>query len=108
MASRKHKHSRNRYREMESFMTKVLIGDGLLFFLYMFAAGQVGGWAIIKGITAVLTILVSVLGLAWLYLTQEFSRRRSLWMVTACISILACMLVSLCLGYPAPPVVAVA
>lgn len=99
--------SRNRYREMESIMMKVLIGDGLIFFLYMFAASRVGPWSVIKVIAAVLTILISVLCLVWLYLTQEFTRRRSLWMVTACVSILACILVSLCLGYPCPPVVAV-
>lgn len=105
MASRNR--SRNRYRQMESMMTKVLIGDGLLFFLYMYSASRVGAWSFVKGLCAVLAILISVLGIGWLYLTKEFSRRRSLWMVTACISILACMLVSLCLGYPCPPVVAV-
>lgn len=103
MASR----SRNRYRELESIMMKVLIGDGLIFFLYMFAASRVGVWSAVKVICAVLSILVSVLCLVWLYLTKEFTRRRSLWMVTASVSILACMLVSLCLGYPCPPVVAV-
>ena len=105
MASRKR--SRNRYREMESMMMKILIGDGLIFFLYMFAASREGVWPVIKIICAVLAILVSVLCLVWLYLTQEFTRRRSLWMVTACVSILACMLVSLFLGYPCPPVIAV-
>ena len=60
----------------------------------------------IKVICAVVTILVSILCLVWLYLTKEFTRRRSLWMVTACVSILACILVSLCLGYPCPPAVA--
>lgn len=105
MASRKR--SRNRYRELESIMMKVLIGDGLLFILYMFAASRVGPWSVIKVICAVLTILVSALCLVWLYLTREFTRRRSLWMVTTCVSILACVLVSLCLGYPCPPVVAV-
>lgn len=99
--------NRNRYREMESIMMKVLVGDGVFFLLYMFASSRVGGWAVIKGIAAVVTILISLLGLVWLYLTREFTRRRSLWMVTACISILACVLVSLCLGYPCPPVVAV-
>ena len=107
MASRNRKHSRNRYHEMESIMAKVLIGDALKFILYMYAANRIGGWVVVKGITAVLTILVSALGLVWLYLTREFGRRRSLWMVTACISILACILVSLCLGYPCPPVIAV-
>ena len=105
MASRNR--NRNRYRELESIMMKVLIGDGLIFFLYMFAASRVGVWSVVKWLCAVLAILVSVLCLVWLYLTKEFARRRSLWMVTACVSILACMLVSLCLGYPCPPVVAV-
>ena len=99
--------SRNRYREMESLMMKILIGDGLIFFLYMFAASRVGAWSVIKVICAVLTILISVLCLVWLYLTREFTRRRSLWMVSACVSILACLLVSLCLGFPCPPAVAV-
>jgi hypothetical protein len=101
------KRGRNRYREMESIMVKVLVCDAVFFLLYMFAAGRVGGWAAIKVISAVLSILISVLGIAWLYLTRELTRRRSLWMVTACVSILACILVSLCLGYPCPPVVAV-
>lgn len=105
MASRNR--NRNRYREMESIMTKLLIGGGAAFLLYMFAASRVGGWVVIRGIAAVAAIAVSVLGIVWLYLTREFTRRRSLWMVTACISILACMLVSLFLGYPCPPVVAV-
>lgn len=105
MASRNR--SRNRYRELESMMMKILIGDGLIFFLYMFAASRVGAWSVIKVMCAVLSIVVSVLCLIWLYLTKEFTRRRSLWMVTACVSILACVLVSLCLGYPCPSVVAV-
>lgn len=105
MASRNRSH--NRYREMETIMTKVLIGDGAAFLLYMFAASRVGGWAVVKGIAAFFAIAISLLGLVWLYMTKEFTRRRSLWMVTVCISILACILVSLCLGYPCPPVVSV-
>ena len=68
MASRNRSH--NRYREMESIMTKVLIGDGLAFLLYMFAASRVGSWTVIKGIAAFLAIAISVLGLVWLYLTK--------------------------------------
>lgn len=98
--------NRSRYRKMESTMMKVLIGDGVLFFLYTFAASREGGWVTIKWICAVCAILISVLGLVWLYLTQELTRRRSLWMVTTCVAILICLLVSLCLGYPCPPVVA--
>ena len=49
-----HNRSRNRYREMESIMMKVLIGDGLIFFLYMFAASRVGVWSVIKVISVIL------------------------------------------------------
>lgn len=104
----KRTHSRNRYREMESMMTKVLIGDGLLFCLYMFAASRVGVWDVVKVVAAVLTIVITVLALAWLYITKEITRRRSLWMVTACVCLLACLIISLCLNYPCPPIVAVA
>ena len=38
-----------------------------------------------------------------LYLTGEFTRRRSLWMVTAFICIVVCIVVSLLLGYPSLP-----
>lgn len=103
MANRKR--NRNRYREMESIMMKVLIADGLLFFLYMFAASRVGFWPVVKWISAAVVGIVSLLSLGWLYLTRELTRRRSLWITTACIAILACLLVSVCLGYPCPPVV---
>lgn len=105
MADHKSRRRRNRYREMESIMTKVLIGDGLIFCLYMFAASRVGAWQVIKWIAAVFTILVTGGSIGWLYLTKELNQRRSMWMVTACVSILACLLVSLCLKYPCPPVI---
>ena len=107
MATQRKKRRRNRYREMESMMTKVLIGDGLIFFLYMFAASRSGMWATMKWVLAVVTILVSALALGWLFLTKEISKRRSMWMVTACVSILTCLFVSLCLNYPFPPVISV-
>lgn len=105
MATHKNRRRRNRYREMESMMTKVLIGDGLIFFLYMFAASRTGVWSVIKLICVIVTILITVLALGWLYLTKEIGKRRSMWMVTACICILTCLFVSLCLNYPCPPVV---
>lgn len=94
---------RNRYREMESMMMKVLIADALVFCMYMIFAGR--GLVALKVITAVMTFLISGLSLGWLFLTKEFFRRRSLWMVTASISLLACLLISLILKYPAPAIV---
>lgn len=94
---------RNRYRELESLMAKVLIGDAVVFCLYMIFAGR--GMVALKATTAVITILVSLGCVGWLFLTREFFRRRSLWMVTASVGILLCVVLSLLLKYPCPPVV---
>jgi ABC-type proline/glycine betaine transport system permease subunit len=91
---------RNRYREMESLMTKVIVGDALVFVLYLLFAGL--GLTVVKVAAAIIAILGSLLGLGWLVITGEFSRRRSLWMVTGFIAIVLCVLVSLLLGYPGP------
>ena len=91
---------RNRYREMESLMTKIILGDALVFVLYLLCAGF--GWSVLKVITAIIAIFGSLLCVGWLYLTGEFSRRRSLWMVTAFICIIICVAVSLRLNYPCP------
>ena len=91
---------RNRYREMESLMTKVIVGDALVFVLYLLFAGL--GLTVVKVAAAITAILGSLLGLGWLVITGEFSRRRSLWMVTGFIAIVLCVLVSLLLGYPGP------
>ena len=91
---------RNRYREFESLMTKIILGDALVFVLYLLCAGF--GWSVLKVITAIIAIFGSLLCVGWLYLTGEFSRRRSLWMVTAFICIIICVAVSLLLNYPCP------
>ena len=96
--------SRNRYREMENLMTKIILGDALVFILYLVCAGL--GWSVLKVITAIIAIFGSLLCVGWLHLTGEFTRRRSLWMVTAFICIVICVIWSLLLGYPAPAPVA--
>ena len=91
---------RNRYREMESKMTLILISAAVFFVLYLVCASF--GLNVLKYILAIVSILVSGACLFWLHLTGEFKRRRSLWMVTGFISIIACLLVSLILKYPYP------
>lgn len=91
---------RSRYREMESLMTKIILGEALVFVLYLVCAGL--GWTVLKVISAIIAILGSLLCLGWLIITGEFPRRRSLWMVTGFIAIVLCVLVSLLLGYPGP------
>ena len=92
--------SRNRYREMEKMMTKIILADVLVFILYLVCAAF--SWQVLKVITAIISIFGSLLCVGWLYLTGEFARRRSLWMVTAFICIVICVVFSLLLGYPAP------
>ncbi len=91
---------RNRYREMESKMTLVLISAAVFFVLYLVCASF--GLNMLKYILAIVSIIASILCLGWLYLTGEFKRRRSLWMITGFISIIACLLVSMILKYPFP------
>ena len=92
--------SRNRYREMEKLMSKIIFGDALVFVLYLACAAF--GWNVLKVITAIIAIFGSLLCVGWLYLTGEFNRRRSLWMVTAFICIVICVVVSMLLNYPCP------
>lgn len=91
---------RNRYREMEQLMTKVLIGDAAVFVLYLLFAGL--GIGFLKILTAIIAIVVSGLSLAFLYLNGEIMKRRSRWMVVGYGAVLACLLVSLVLNYPSP------
>ena len=93
---------RNRYREMENLMTKIIIADALVFVLYLVCAGR--GWDVFKVITAIISTVGSLLCLGWLYITGEFPRRRSLWMITGFIGIVVCVVFSLLLGYPCPPI----
>ena len=92
---------RNRYRELENLMTKVILGDAAVFLLYLLFSDK--ELIAMKVMTAIVAIVGSLLSLAWLLLTGEFTRRRSLWMVTGFSCIFLLMLVSLLLGYPCPP-----
>lgn len=89
-----------RYQEMERYMSYVLIGDGVVFFLYLICAGLGIGW--LKVIFAILAILVSGLCIVYLYLTQELLRVRSRWMSVGFAAVILCLLVSLLLNYPSP------
>lgn len=91
---------RNRYKEMEQLMTKILIGDAAVFVLYLLFAGL--GVTALKVIFAIIAILVSGLCLAFLYMNGEIKKRRSRWMVTGYGAIVIVLLVSLLLNYPAP------
>ena len=93
---------RNRYRALEKLMTEILLGDVLVFIHFLVFSSK--GLNVLRVITATLSILASVLSVGWLFITGELLRRRSFWMVTGFSSIFLCLIISLILKYPCPPV----
>lgn len=91
---------RNRYKQMEELLTKILLADAAIFVLYLIFAGT--GVTALKAITAIIAILVSGLSLAFLYMNGEIKKRRSRWMVAGFGAVLVCLLVSLVVHYPSP------
>ena len=89
---------RNRYKEMEKMMTAVLIADAVLFLLYLIFAGAGVAW--LKWVCGVLNILVSGAGLAFLYMSRELFKQRSLWLSTGFFAIAVCVLASMILAFP--------
>lgn len=90
----------NRYKIMERNMSLVLLADLLLFIFFLIFAGNGIVW--MKVILTIFIILVSLGSVAFLYLSNELLKRRSLWMGTAAVAILVCTLFSLILNFPAP------
>lgn len=96
---------RRRYKDIERFLTQVLLAEAAVFVLYLIFAGI--GVVAMKVITSILIIAASVACLALLYMTGEMKKARSRWLVLGFGAILVCLLVSLLLNYPSPaPVVA--
>ena len=91
---------RKRYKDIERFLTQVLLADTAAFVLYLIFAGF--GLVALKVIATVLIIVASVACLALLYMTGEMKKARSRWLVLGFGCILICLLVSLLLNYPSP------
>ena len=92
--------TRKRYKDIERFLTLVLIGDAVIFLLYMIFAGLGIGW--LKVITTILNLVASIGCLGLLYITGEMKKARSRWLVLGFAAVLVCLLVSLLLNYPSP------
>ena len=83
-------------------MTRIILGVLAAFILFLFFAWK--GIVVPKLIFGIVSMVVSALSVGWLYITGEFSHRRSLWMITTFICIIVCTLVSLIFNYPCPPI----
>ena len=91
---------RNRYKQLEQLLTRVLIADTAVFILYLIFAGF--GISAMKIVTVIIALLLSGLCLVYLYMLGEFKKARSRWLVMGFGSIILCTLVSLILNYPSP------
>ena len=93
---------RNRYREMEFQLTRILIADVIVFVLYLVFAHF--GIGFLKWLTAIVAILGSGLCGAFLYINGEWKKKRSQWMFLGFAGILLCTLVSLICKVPFGPI----
>lgn len=96
------KKSRPGFRQLEHLLTMVIAAALAMFVLMLIFAAFGINW--LKILLGLVIIAVCALGCALLIRMQEHRRRRSWWLLSAFGSILLCTLVSLLVGYPAPPV----
>ena len=94
--------NRRRYKDVERILAQILLGEVVVFILYMIFAGL--GVIALKVITSILIVIASVLCLAFLYICGEMFKRRSRWLVFGFGALLLLLLVSLLLNYPSPNV----
>lgn len=91
---------RNRFSELESKMTRILLVNTVVFVLFLIFSGF--GIIPMKVISAIVSIMVSVLCLFYLYVIGEIRKRRSLWMMVASAGLFLCTVVSLICNFPSP------
>lgn len=91
---------RNRFSELESKMTRILLVNTAVFVLFLIFSAF--GIIPMKVISAIVSILVSFLCLSYLYMSGEMRKRRSLWMLTASAGLFLCTVVSLICNFPSP------
>lgn len=94
------KRTTNRYSRLEQTITIVLASASVMFILYMFGAGNEINW--LKGFCSVLTLLSSAGSFSYLFLIQEWRKRRSLWMAVWAAALFVCTVASLILHFPSP------
>lgn len=91
---------RNRYRDLEKKITLFILADLALFLLYLLFAGL--GSTPLKVILTIVVFIASLLGLGFLFMSGELTKKRSLWMSASFAGILLCTIVSLITGVPGP------
>ena len=88
----------NDYKDLDRYMTYVLISTGIAFVLYLLFALLGVIW--LKVVLSILIFLVCAGVLAVLYLSGEIKKLRSRWMTLGAACTALCLLVSLITGCP--------
>ena len=91
-----------RYKEMERYMTVLLITAAVMFVLFLIYSGIGILWA--KVVTCIFALVIPFLCLGVLYLTKELLSSRSLWLTTGFFGIFVCTVVSLLTKFPSPAI----
>ena len=91
---------RNRYNQLQQIIGLALLGAFVLFIFYLIAAGNEIIW--LKVVLSIFIFLICAACLAYLFLTRELLRPRSIWMTLAAGAIALCLLLSLILHFPCP------
>ncbi len=91
---------RNRYQDLNQMMSILLIASAVDFLVFLIFSGAGILW--VKILTAIFAIIMPVLCLAFLYLSKELLRQRSLWLTTGFGAIFLCTIVSLICNFPSP------
>lgn len=92
--------NRGRYKQLEQFLTLLLLLNLVIFAVYLLCAGF--GILVLKIIAAIAAVLVAAFCLWMLHSSKELLRARSLWLTCAFSSIFLLTIVSLICNYPAP------
>lgn len=91
---------KNTYKDLQQILSLALIGAFVLFIFYLIASGNEIIW--LKAVLSVLIFLICLASLAFLFITQELLRPRSMWMTLAAGGITICLLFSLIFHFPCP------
>ena len=87
-----------RYKVIEQYVTYGLIAECFLFVVYLLFAAQ--NILFFKFLTATLIFCLSGLCLWVLFVNNELTRQRSLWMTCGASAIIVCLFVSLITNFP--------
>ena len=90
----------NHFHVMEKYLTQLIFAGFVFFLIFLLASGYHIVW--LKIICAIFSMLIPLVTFIFLFLTGEFKKKRSQWMVSASAALFLCTFLSLILNFPSP------